>query len=36
MATMKPHCVAGAWRRHVAIVIDGLRASGASGPLPSE
>jgi AcrR family transcriptional regulator len=35
MATMKPHCVSDAWRRHLAIIIDGLRASSASGPLPS-
>jgi AcrR family transcriptional regulator len=35
MATMKPHCVSDAWRRHLAIIIDGLRAANASGPLPS-
>jgi AcrR family transcriptional regulator len=35
MATVKPHCVADAWQRHLAIVIDGLRAEHASGPLPS-
>jgi hypothetical protein len=35
MATIKPHRVGQPWRRHVAIVIDGLRASSASGPLPS-
>ena len=35
MATIKPHCVEHPWRRHVAIIIDGLRASSASGPLPS-
>jgi AcrR family transcriptional regulator len=35
MATMKPHELPDAWRRHLAIVIDGLRASCASGPLPS-
>jgi AcrR family transcriptional regulator len=35
MATMKPHCLGHSWRRHVAIVIDGLRTSAASGPLPS-
>jgi AcrR family transcriptional regulator len=34
-ATRKPHCCPEAWRRHVAILIDGLRASSASGPLPS-
>jgi AcrR family transcriptional regulator len=33
-ATCKPHVMADAWRRHTAIIIDGLRASGASGPLP--
>jgi AcrR family transcriptional regulator len=32
---MKPHACPEAWRRHVAIVLDGLRAPGASGPLPS-
>jgi len=35
MATVKPHCVSDAWRRHLAIVIDGLRAEHASGPLPT-
>ncbi len=34
-ATAKPHIVPDAWRRHLAIVIDGLRAANASGPLPS-
>lgn len=34
-ATRKPHQCPGSWRRHVAILIDGLRASSASGPLPS-
>jgi AcrR family transcriptional regulator len=34
-ATGRPHACPDAWRRHLAIVIDGLRASGASGPLPS-
>lgn len=34
-ATCKPHVVPGAWRRHLAIVIDGLRAPNASGPLPT-
>jgi AcrR family transcriptional regulator len=34
-ATRKPHSCPSAWRRHVAILIDGLRASSASGPLPS-
>jgi AcrR family transcriptional regulator len=35
MATCKPHSVPDAWRRHVAIIIDGLRAVNASGPLPT-
>ena len=30
MATAKPHCCPDAWRRHLTIVIDGLRASNAS------
>jgi AcrR family transcriptional regulator len=34
-ATRKDHRVPDAWRRHLSIVIDGLRASAASGPLPS-
>lgn len=34
MGTIKAHRVPRAWRRHLAIVIDGLRASSASGPLP--
>jgi hypothetical protein len=34
-ATRKSHVCPGAWRRHMAIVIDGLRAANASGPLPS-
>jgi AcrR family transcriptional regulator len=34
-ATRKEHRVPDAWRRHMTIVIDGLRASGASGPLPT-
>ena len=33
-ATKKEHRCAAAWRRHLAIVLDGLRAGGASGPLP--
>jgi AcrR family transcriptional regulator len=32
-ANCKPHTVPNAWRRHLAIVIDGLRASAASGRL---
>jgi AcrR family transcriptional regulator len=35
MATCKPHNVPDAWRRHVAILLDGLRATNASGPLPT-
>jgi AcrR family transcriptional regulator len=34
-ATMKPHQCNDAWRRHVAIVLDGLRATSASGELPT-
>jgi hypothetical protein len=34
-ATRKSHMCAESWRRHMTIVIDGLRASNASGPLPS-
>lgn len=34
-ATRKPHQCVEAWRRHVSILLDGLRASNASGPLPS-
>jgi AcrR family transcriptional regulator len=34
-ATRKSHQCAGAWRRHMAIVVDGLRAASASGPLPA-
>ena len=35
MATRKGHSVPDAWKRHLAILIDGLRAANASGPLPS-
>ncbi|RKQ91190.1 TetR family transcriptional regulator [Solirubrobacter pauli] len=35
MATVKPHCCPNAWRRHLTVLIDGLRADNASGPLPS-
>ena len=35
MATVKPHVCPGAWRRHLTVVIDGLHATNASGPLPS-
>jgi AcrR family transcriptional regulator len=34
MGQSKGHRCAEPWRRHLAIVIDGLRASSASGPLP--
>jgi AcrR family transcriptional regulator len=34
-ATRKAHQCPGSWRRHVAIVLDGLRASNASGSLPT-
>jgi AcrR family transcriptional regulator len=34
MGTIKDHRCTDAWRRHLQIVIDGLRASSASGPLP--
>jgi AcrR family transcriptional regulator len=34
-ATRKDHRCPDSWRRHMSIVIDGLRASAASGPLPS-
>jgi hypothetical protein len=34
-ATRKSHMCPESWRRHMTIVIDGLRASSASGPLPS-
>jgi AcrR family transcriptional regulator len=33
-ATKKQHSCDGAWRRHLAIVLDGLRASSAGSPLP--
>ena len=33
-ATCRPHPVPDAWRRHIAIVLDGLRAEAASGSLP--
>jgi AcrR family transcriptional regulator len=33
-ATKKEHRCPSAWRRHLALVLDGMRASGASGPLP--
>jgi AcrR family transcriptional regulator len=34
-ATAKPHCCPNAWQRHLSIIIDGLRATNASGPLPT-
>jgi AcrR family transcriptional regulator len=34
-ATRKTHACPDAWRRHLSIIIDGLRASSASEPLPS-
>jgi AcrR family transcriptional regulator len=33
-ATKKEHRCPNAWRRHLAIVLDGLRAGGATAPLP--
>ncbi len=33
-ASGMPHPAPGAWRRHLAIILDGLRAEAASGPLP--
>jgi AcrR family transcriptional regulator len=35
MATRKHHECPDAWKRHLAIVVDGLRAANASAPLPS-
>jgi len=34
-ATAKPHCCREAWRRHLTIVIDCLRATNASDVLPT-
>jgi AcrR family transcriptional regulator len=34
-ATRKSHRCPDAWRRHLAIVVDGLRAGSASGTLPT-
>jgi AcrR family transcriptional regulator len=34
-ATKKEHRCPDAWRRHLSLVVDGMRAGGASGPLPS-
>jgi AcrR family transcriptional regulator len=33
-ATKKDHRCPGAWRRHLSLVLDGMRAGGAGGPLP--
>lgn len=33
--TMKHHHIADAWRRHLTILLDGMRAESAQGPLPS-
>jgi AcrR family transcriptional regulator len=33
--TRKTHACPDAWKRHVSIVIDGLRAANASSPLPT-
>jgi AcrR family transcriptional regulator len=35
LGARKTHACPDAWRRHIAIVIDGLRASSASAPLPT-
>jgi hypothetical protein len=34
-ATRKSHQCPDAWRRHMTLILDGLRASSASGPLPA-
>jgi AcrR family transcriptional regulator len=34
-ATKKEHRCPEAWRRHLSIVLDGMRAPSAGGPLPS-
>jgi AcrR family transcriptional regulator len=34
MGQVKPHRCDASWRRHLQIVIDGLRATSASAPLP--
>jgi AcrR family transcriptional regulator len=34
-ATKKEHRCADAWRRHLSIVLDGMRTASSSGPLPS-
>jgi AcrR family transcriptional regulator len=33
-ATARPHACSEAWRRHLAILLDGLRADAATGTLP--
>jgi hypothetical protein len=33
-ATVKEHAAADSWRRHLMIVLDGLRADAATGTLP--
>jgi hypothetical protein len=33
-ATGRPHPFQDAWRRHLGIVLDGLRAEAATGTLP--
>jgi hypothetical protein len=33
-ATVKEHPLPDSWRRHLSIVIDGLRAGAATGTLP--
>jgi AcrR family transcriptional regulator len=33
-ASRMPHPLPQAWRRHLAIILDGMRAEAASGPLP--
>jgi AcrR family transcriptional regulator len=35
LGARKTHACPDAWRRHISIVIDGLRASSASSPLPT-
>ena len=34
-ATKKEHRCPDAWRRHLSIVLDGMRAGGAGGTLPT-
>ena len=35
MGARKAHTCPDAWKRHLSIIIDGLRASNASAPLPN-